>query len=144
MFLRFIPRLLPCHRVLTVLLLAGLCFSACVTQTERVGYYPHTRQEDESVWGEVRREFGWRKTPSRPPSDPFYQRATRGITGTISGWFHKEDSSPTGTQKKIEEAHSQSEDARKLEESRREFEQKRQEALRRLREQQEQQELRTE
>jgi hypothetical protein len=143
MFLSFIPRLLPRHRVLAVLLLAGLCFSACVTQTERVGYYPHTRQEDESVWGEVRREFGWRKTPSRPPSDPFYQRATRGITETISGWCH-EDSSPAGTQKKIEEAHSQSEDARKLEESRREFEQKRQEALSRLREQQEQQELRTE
>jgi hypothetical protein len=128
-----------CHRILAVLLLAGLCFSACVTQTERVGYYPHTRQEDESVWDEVRREFGWKKTPSRMTSEPFYRRATRGVTETISGWFHEKDASSAGAQKKVEEAHSQSEDARKLAESRRQFEQKRQEALDRLREQQEQQ-----
>ncbi|MBI3798395.1 MAG: hypothetical protein HY268_15710 [Deltaproteobacteria bacterium] len=139
MFFGFIPKFIPCQRVLAVLLLAGLCFSACVTQTERVGYYPHTRQEDESVWDEVRREFGWKKTPSPVATEPFYRRATRGVIETISGWFHKEDASPTGAAKKLEEAHGQSEDARKLEESRRQFEQKRQEALSRLREQQGQQ-----
>jgi len=140
MFFVFIPRLIPCHRVLAVLLLAGLCFSACVTQTERVGYYPHTRQEDEGVWDEVRREFGWKKTPSPVATEPFYRRATRGVTETISGWFHHEEgASSAGAAKKREEAQSQSEDARKLEESRRQFEQKRQEALSRLREQQGQQ-----
>jgi len=122
---------------LAVLLLAVLGFSACVTQTERVGYYPHTRQEDESVWDEVRREFGWKKPPSRMTGEPSSQRAPRGVIATISGWFHGEDASRADAQKKLEEAHSQSsEDARKLAESRRQFEQERQEAFRRLREQQ--------
>src|SRR6266498_1562023 len=98
MFFFFISRLMPCHRVLAVLLLAGLCSSACVTQTERVGYYPHTRPQDESVWDEVRREFGWKKTPSSVATEPFYRRATRGVTETISGWFHEENTSPASTQ----------------------------------------------
>ena len=136
MFFSFIPGFMPHHRILAVLLLAGFGFSACVTQTERVGYYPHTRPQDESVWDEVRREFGWKKTPSPVSTEPFYQRATKGVTETISGWFHDEAPSPADAQKKLEEAHSQSEEARKLAESRRQFDQKRQEALHRLREQQ--------
>lgn len=125
------------RRLLTVLLLVVGCTSACVTQTERVGYYPHTRPEDEGVWDELRREFGWQKKPQTVSGEPFYQRAARGVTETVSGWFHKEDTAPTGTQK-LEELHHQSEDVQKLEESRRQFELKRQEALRHLREQQRQ------
>src|SRR5262245_56260356 len=118
MFFSFILRFTPWHWISAVLLLAALCFPACVTQTERVGYYPHTRQEDQSVWDEVRREFGWKKPPPRLTGDPSSQRASRGVRATISGWFHGEDASPAGAQKKVEEAHSQSEeDAKKLAES---------------------------
>src|SRR5262245_16274708 len=137
MFFSFISKLMPRHRRLAVLLPVVFSFSACVTQTERVGYYPHTRQEDQSVWDEVRREFGWKKPPPRLTGDPSSQRASPGVIATISGCFHWEDASPAGAQKKLEEAHRQSEeDAKKLAESRRQFEQKRQEALERLREQQ--------
>jgi len=126
------------RRLLTVLLVIVLGTSACVTQTERVGYYPHTRPEEESVWDELRREFGWQKKPQTVAGEPFYQRAARGVTETVSGWFHKEDTARAGAQK-LEELHRQPEDAQKLEESRRQFEQERQEAFRRLRERQEQQ-----
>jgi len=124
--------------ILTVLLLIVLDTSACVTQTERVGYYPYARPTDEGILDELRHELGWRKTPPHMSSEPFYQRAARGVTKTISGWFHKEDTAPTDAQKR-EEPHNQSTEARKLEESRRQFEQERQEAFRRLREQQGQQ-----
>jgi hypothetical protein len=110
------------RRILTGVLLAVLCLSACVTQTERVGYYPHARPEDESVWGELRREFGWQKKPQ-----------------TVSGGFHKEEAAAPADTQKREDLHRPSEDARKLEGSRRQFEQERQEAFRRLRERQEQQ-----
>src|SRR5712691_173165 len=135
MFLVFVPEHMTCQRTLLVLLLAVLCISACVTQTERVGYYPHTRPEDEGVWDELRREFGWQKKPQTVSGEPFYQRAARGVTETVSGWFHKEDTARAGAQK-LEELHRQPEDAQKLEESRRQFEQERQEAFRRLRERQ--------
>ncbi len=125
------------RRLLTVLLLIVLGTSACVTQTERVGYYPHARPEDEGVLDELRHELGWRKTPPNMSDEPFYQRAARGVMKTISGWFHKEDTAPADAQRR-EEPHNQSEDTRRLEESRRQFELKRQEALRHLREQQRQ------
>ncbi len=133
----FVPGHMTHRRILTGVLLAVLCLSACVTQTERVGYYPHARPEEESVWGELRREFGWQKKPQTVSDEPFYQRATRGVMKTISGWFHKEDTAPADAQRR-EEPHNQSEDTRRLEESRRQFELKRQEALRHLREQQRQ------
>jgi hypothetical protein len=106
-----------------VLLLYMLHTAACVTQTERIGYYPYDRHEDESVWDELRREFGWQKTPRAMAQAPFYQRTTRGLTETVSGWFRGEDDPFTGAQ----------EDAHRLEESRQQFEQERQEAFRRLR-----------
>jgi hypothetical protein len=112
--------------VLTVLLLAVLCLSACVTRTERVGYYPHAQPEDEGVWDELRREFGWQKKPQTVSGEPFYTRAARGVKATVSGWFHTEEDTRTDAQR----------DAQKLEKSRRQFEQERQEAFRRLREQQ--------
>jgi hypothetical protein len=127
------------RRLLTVLLLIVGCTSACVTQTERVGYYPHARPEEESVWGELQREFGWQKKPQTVSGEPFYQRATRGVTETVSGWFHKEEAAAPADTQKREDLHRPSEDARKLEGSRRQFEQERQEAFRRLRERQEQQ-----
>ena len=130
----FVPRLIPRQWVWVVLLPLVLCLSACVTHRERVGYYPHARPEDESVMDELRREFGWQKTPRHMASEPFYQRAARGVAETVSGWFQA-DTAPTEAQK-LEEPPGQSEDARRLEESRRQFEQKHQEALRRLREQQ--------
>ncbi len=126
MFFAFALGLMTRRRALAVLLLATLYLSACVTRTERVGYYPHTRPEDESVWDELRREFGWQKTPQPASGEPFYQRAARGVTETVSGWFHKEEAAAPA-------------DTQKLEESRRQFEQRRQEAFRRLRERQEQQ-----
>ena len=137
MFFVFAPGPMTRRRALVVLLLAGFCISACVTQTERVGYYPHTRPEDESGWDELRREFGWQKTPQPAASEPFYQRAARGVTETVSGWFHREEA--TAHTQKREDLHRPSEDARKLEESHRQFEQERQEAFRRFRERQEQQ-----
>jgi len=115
------------HRILAVLLLSILNASACVTQSERVGYYPYTRHEDESVWEELRREFGWQKTPQTMSSKPFYSRATQGVKETVSGWFR--------TEKNEEE--NPLPNAQKLEESRRQFEHGRQEAFRRLRERQE-------
>jgi hypothetical protein len=115
------------RRILIVLLLSMLNASACVTQTERVGYYPHARRKGEGVWGELRREFGWQKTSRAVSSEPFYSRAARGVKETVSGWFRTEK----------EEEKGPLTDAQKLEESRRQFEQKRQEAFRRLRERQE-------
>jgi hypothetical protein len=110
-------------RLLAVLLLCMLNTVACVTQTERVGYYPYDRREDESVWDELRREFGWQKTPQPVSSEPFYKQTTRGLTETVAGWFRKKDNSFTDAR----------ENAQALEESRRQFEQERQEAFRRLR-----------
>jgi len=126
MFFAFALGFMTRRWVLAVLLLATLCISGCVTRTERVGYYPHTRPEDESVWDELRREFGWQKKPQTGPGEPFYTRAAREVKATVSGWFHKEDDTRSDAQK----------DAQKLEESHRQFEQERQEAFRRLREQQ--------
>ena len=125
-----VPGLMTRQRILVLLLLIVLCLSACVTQTERVAYNPYAQPEDESVWDELRHEFGWQKPPRNNPSgEPFYQRAAHGVSKTVTGWFHKKDVTPVDAQK-------QAEDAGKLEESRQEFEQKRQEAFRQLREQQ--------
>ncbi|HKA54419.1 MAG TPA: hypothetical protein VKJ47_12235 [Candidatus Binatia bacterium] len=143
-----VPEFMARRRIFVLLLLIAPCLSACVTRTERVAYYPHVQPEEESVWDELRHEFGWQKTPqNNMPQDPFYQRAARSVAKTFSGWFHEKDVAPVYGQKP-EERHSQSEDAeklsedmRKLQESHRQFQQRREEALRRLREQQGQQGL---
>ena len=105
---------------------AYMCFVAgCVTQTERI--YPHQRiPRDETVWEELQREFGWQKQAptyeDSQPTDPFYKRAMRGITTTVSGWF-RENEIRLSEQEIVED--------------RRRFNRKREEALRRLQEQQE-------
>lgn len=108
---------------------ALLMSGGCVTQTERI--YPHERiPADESVWDELRREFGWQNSNTtrrivEPPTEPFYKRAAQGVKETVSGWFREDPvAAPDG----------------ELEADRRRFEQKRAEALRQLREQQEEEE----
>ena len=100
----------------TVFLLGILLESGCVTQTERVPYRPYAVPQDDGIWAEVRREFGWEKSV-HSPEEPFYKRTARGIKEVVSGWFQSEET-PT--------------DAQKLEEARRQFEQERQKAFRRL------------
>jgi hypothetical protein len=108
-----------------VVLLSVWLTVGCVTRTERVAYYPHLRSEDESVFDELRREFGWKKSTTRSTGDPFYKRATREIKETVSGWFHPEPSQPSELEREKERLR---------------FEAERQEALRRVREQQESEE----
>jgi len=146
MFFVSVHEFMTRRRIFVVLLLIAPCLSACVTRTERVAYNPYLQPEEESVWDELRHEFGWQKTPQNNASgEPFYRRAARSVTKPFSGWFHEKDVAPVGEQQP-EERHYQSEDARqlsedvrKLQESRRQFQQKREEAFRRLREQQGQQ-----
>ena len=71
-----------------VFLLLSVSLSlGCVSHTERLPYRPHLTQQDEGVWAEVKREFGWQ--PSRKTSKPkkgqasFYARMVRSVTG----WF---------------------------------------------------------
>jgi hypothetical protein len=109
-----------------LLLMANTLLLGCVTQTERI--YPHERiPEDESVWDEVRREFGWRKNETAPitskPAEPFYKRAARGVKETLSGWFRDDSTQLSADEVAVD---------------RRRFERKREEALQQLREQQEQ------
>lgn len=113
--------------MLCILFLMGnTLLLGCVTQTERI--YPHERiPKDESVWDEVRREFGWRKNETAPvtqePVEPFYKRAARSVKEILSGWLPE-----SATQLSADEIAA----------NRRRFERKREEALQRLREQQEQ------
>src|SRR5438093_1649614 len=141
-----VPEFMARQRTFVVLLLIAPCLSACVARTERVAYYRHLQPEEESVWDELRHEFGWQKTPQNNlPGEPFYQRAARSVTKTFSGWFREKDVAPVDGQKpeerrdQSEDTGKLSEDARKLQESHRQFQQKREEAFRRLREQQGQQ-----
>ena len=100
-----------------------LCLG-CVTRTERISPYERA-PKDESVWDEIRREFGGRDSgpPTRETSsEPFYKRAARGVKETVSGWFH-DDSVHLSEQE--------------IAADRRHFEQKRTQALEQLREQQE-------
>ncbi|MGE0823406.1 MAG: hypothetical protein AB7G75_33370 [Candidatus Binatia bacterium] len=103
--------------VLFVTLLVG-----CVTQTERIPYHRYMGPpEEEGMLDELRREFGWQKPPPWVKEEPFYKRAAQGIKNTVSGWFGQEEQPPTplgGRQ------------------SLREFQKEQQEAMRRLQEQQ--------
>jgi len=107
------------------LLFSFLLGSGCVTRTERI--YPYQRiPEDESVWEEVQREFGWqKKEPSyknTEHTEPFYKRAIHGVTTTMSGWFSEEKEHLTEEE---------------IAANRQRFDRKRKESLQRLREQQE-------
>jgi hypothetical protein len=99
--------------------------SGCVTRTERI--YPYERApKDESVWEELQREFGWQKRDTTHRStespEPFYKRAAQGVAETVSGWFSDNDD-------RLSE--------QEIAADRRRFNRKREEALQRLREQQE-------
>ena len=99
--------------------------SGCVTQTERI--YPYERApKDESVWEELRREFGWQqRDPTQRPTEstePFYKGAVQGMAKTVSGWFSNNDDQLS---------------EQEIAEDRWRFNRKREEALQRWREQQE-------
>ncbi len=81
-------------RCIFLLLSVSLCLG-CVSHTERVPYRPHLTQQDEGVWAEVKREFGWQA--SRKTNKPkkrqasLYTRMVRSVTG----WF-TDDERPVG------------------------------------------------
>lgn len=110
--------------VLMVLSLHLISFAGCVTRTERI--YPHERiPQDESVWDEVRREFGGsdsQEVINKFSAEPFYKRAARGAKETVSRWF-QEDSTRLSEQEIAADRHR--------------FERKRTQALEQLRDQQE-------
>ena len=55
--------------------LIGVLFStSCVTQTERLPYHTYTIPP--------------------PEPEPFYQRATRSVKETVTGWFRDDEPSP--------------------------------------------------
>ena len=72
---------------LVFLLLSVLLSSGCVSYTERLPYRPHLMPQDDGVWAEVKREFGWqpshktKKKKERPAS--LYARMAR----SVQGWF---------------------------------------------------------
>ncbi len=72
---------------LVFLLLGVLLSPGCVSHTERLPYRPHMAQQDEGVWAEVKREFGWqpshktKKTRKGPAS--LYARMAQ----SVKGWF---------------------------------------------------------
>lgn len=81
-----------------------LFMAGCVTQTQRIS--PHERvPPDESVWEEIRREFGWEKSQAsrmtETPTAPFYQRAAQGVKATVAEWLRDE---PTPVDSKAIEA----------------------------------------
>ncbi len=105
-------------RIVSMLALSGLCLFGCVTRTERLPYRRYAPPPaDESVFDELRREFGWQRSSE---GDPFYKWAARGIKNTVSGWLRSEEDAAAATQEEQERL-------------RQEFEQQRQEALQRLR-----------
>lgn len=109
--------------VVVLLCLNLSVFSGCVTQTERIAPYKRP-PKDESVWEELRREFGGRdsQTMRESSSEPFYKRTVRGVKESVSGWF-REDSGGLSEQE--------------IAADRRRFERKRTQALEQLRGQQE-------
>ena len=71
-----------------IFLLLGASLSlGCVSHTERVPHRSYLTQQDEGLWAEVKREFGWqssRKTnKQRKGQASFYTRMLRSVTG----WF---------------------------------------------------------
>ena len=93
--------------------------TGCVTQTERVAYRPYAPPpKDESVWEEIKREFGWKQSSS---GEPLSKPPTRGIREIVAGWFSAaEDTSDKGYDR---------------DELRRQYEIRRQQAIQRVRQQ---------
>lgn len=110
------------------LLLFLLLSTGCVTKTERLPYYRYSDPpRDESVLDELRREFGWQKTPSSMNQEPFYTRAVRSVKNTVSGWFQRDEEVPAGMQGG--------------QQSFQQFKQEQEEAIHHLQEQQEQEKI---
>ena len=68
-------------------LLGVILFPSCVSYTERLPYHPHQTPQDEGVWAEVKREFGW--SPSRKTkklSKGQGSLAAR-MVQSVKGWF---------------------------------------------------------
>jgi hypothetical protein len=75
-----------------MLLLLALGQSGCVTQTERIPYHRYyDPPENESVFDELRREFGWQKPPPWVQEEPFYKHAARSVRETLTGWLPKDE-----------------------------------------------------
>ncbi len=79
-----------------VFLLLGVSLSlGCVSHTERLPYRPHLTQQDEGVWAEVKREFGWQSTrktkKAKKEQESLYSKMTR----SVKGWFG-DDEQPIG------------------------------------------------
>ena len=76
-----------------VILLFGTLTASCVTQTERIPYHRYyDPPENESVFDELRREFGWQKPPPWVHEEPLYKQAARGVKETVTGWFQRDES----------------------------------------------------
>ena len=72
--------------------LSGLIEGGCVSQTERLAYRPHLVQQDEGVWDEVKREFGWQtssktKKKKKNQQESLYSKITR----RVKEWFQDEE-----------------------------------------------------
>src|SRR5262245_52173278 len=71
-------------------------FLGCVTETERVPYHRYYNPpQDESVLDELKRECGWRKNPQGITEAP-YTRAARSVKETVGGWFSDEETARKG------------------------------------------------
>ncbi len=79
-----------------IFLLLGVSLSlGCVSHTERVPYRPHLMPQDEGLWTEVKREFGWpaaRKT-NKPKKGPVSLSAR--MVRRVKDWFTP-DTQPEG------------------------------------------------
>ena len=109
---------------LVLVLFAGalLVGSGCVTQTERRPYRPPVAENDEDVWTEIRREFGWELSVTPPQQEPFYAGVADGLTARLAEWFTVDDS--TEIPLSLREQHEQA--------LRRRFEREQEQAMRRL------------
>ena len=72
--------------------LSGLIEGGCVSQTERLPYRPHLVQQDEGVWDEMKREFGWQpsgktKKKKKSKQESLYSKMTR----SVKEWFQDEE-----------------------------------------------------
>jgi hypothetical protein len=72
--------------------LSGLIEGGCVSQSERLAYRPHLVQQDEGVWDEVKREFGWQtssktKKKRKNQQESLYSKMTR----RAKEWFQNKE-----------------------------------------------------
>ena len=115
----------PCPWAGLLLFFLGV---GCVTTTKKLPDYRYSNPpQDESVLDELRREFGWQKTPFGMNQEPFYTRAARDVKNIVSGWFQHDEGAAMGTPEG--------------QPSFRQFKQEQEETIRRLQERQEQERI---